>query len=171
MRRVAQPSRRHRSHDRPRDAPNGYGPGQLEVEVAPARRRPLSPAAEIRNTVASVVPDTWAGRRFAKMRRSGAIADPPPIPSSPPKAPPTRPIRRKTAARGVGGGARWRPFRLRLGGKARRRTAGTDTCSVPFHGHCPHVGIGLLAPALTFAWLRRAWRRLIRALYGDAYPH
>ena len=50
------------------------------------------PTAEISNTVASVVPDTAAGRRLPTNNRRGAIAEPPPIPNTPPNIPPVRPI-------------------------------------------------------------------------------
>ena len=55
------------------------------------------PTAEITITAASVVPEIQAGRRVPTTNRRGAIAEPPPIPSSPPNSPPTRPIRLKTA--------------------------------------------------------------------------
>lgn len=56
------------------------------------------PAMEITRTVASVVPETRDGRRVVVRSRSGAMAEPPPMPSRPPKLPPTRPIKPRPVA-------------------------------------------------------------------------
>ena len=66
----------------------------------PSEAYAAEPTKEISMTVASVVPETWAGLRVPVSRRRGAMADPPPIPSNPPSAPPASPINQKIAKLG-----------------------------------------------------------------------